>query len=66
MTSRRQGEGERVQRPSDDSLRRARTNLRSLVSDGPSQLPSLNLVADGIRLELEKHGQVAILYVSLD
>ena len=55
-----------VQRPSDDSLRRARTNLRSLVSDGPSQLPSLNLVADGIRLELEKHGQVAILYVSLD
>jgi len=49
-----------------DSLRRARTNLRSLVSDGPSQLPSLNLVADGIRLELEKHGQVAILYVSLD
>ena len=66
MTSRRQGEGESVQRPSDDSLRRARTNLRSLVSDGPSQLPSLNLVADGIRLELEKHGQVAILYVSLD
>ena len=55
-----------MQRPSDDSLRRARTNLRSLVSDGPSQLPSLNLVADGIRLELEKHGQVAILYVSLD
>jgi EAL domain-containing protein (putative c-di-GMP-specific phosphodiesterase class I) len=55
-----------VQRPSDDSLRRARTNLRSLVSDGPSRLPSLNLVADGIRLELEKHGQVAILYVSLD
>jgi EAL domain-containing protein (putative c-di-GMP-specific phosphodiesterase class I) len=55
-----------VQRPSDDSLRRARFNLRSLVSDGPSQLPSLNLVADGIRLELEKHGQVAILYVSLD
>jgi len=55
-----------VQRTSDDSLRRARTNLRSLVSDGPSQLPSLNLVADGIRLELEKHGQVAILYVSLD
>lgn len=55
-----------MQRASDDSLRRARTNLRSLVSDGPSRLPSLNIVADGIRLELEKHGQVAILYVSLD
>lgn len=55
-----------MQRPSDDSLRRARTNLRSLVSDGPSRLPSLNLVADGIRLELEKHGKVAILYISLD
>jgi EAL domain-containing protein (putative c-di-GMP-specific phosphodiesterase class I) len=55
-----------VQRPNDDSLRKARTNLRSLVSDGPSQLPSLNLVADSVRLELEKRGKVAILYISLD
>jgi EAL domain-containing protein (putative c-di-GMP-specific phosphodiesterase class I) len=55
-----------VQRPNDDSLRKARTNLRSLVSDGPSHLPSLNLVADSVRLELEKRGKVAILYISLD
>ena len=55
-----------MQRPSDDSLRKARTNLRSLVSDGPSHLPSLNLVADSVRLELEKRGKVAILYISLD
>jgi EAL domain-containing protein (putative c-di-GMP-specific phosphodiesterase class I) len=55
-----------MQRPSDDALRKARTNLRSLVSDGPSQLPSLNLVADSVRLELEKRGKVAILYISLD
>jgi EAL domain-containing protein (putative c-di-GMP-specific phosphodiesterase class I) len=55
-----------VQRPNDDSLRKARTNLRSLVSDGPSRLPSLNLVADSVRLELEKRGKVAILYISLD
>jgi EAL domain-containing protein (putative c-di-GMP-specific phosphodiesterase class I) len=55
-----------VQRPSDDALRKARTNLRSLVSDGPSHLPSLNLVADSVRLELEKRGKVAILYISLD
>lgn len=54
-----------MDRPSDDSLRRARTNLRSLVSDGSSRLPSLSLVADSIRLELERHGKVAILYVSL-
>ena len=52
--------------PSDDSLRKARTNLRSLVSDGPSRLPSLNLVADSVRLELERRGKVAILYISLD
>ncbi len=54
-----------MDRPSDDSLRRARTNLRSLVSDGSSRLPSLSLVADSIRLELERRGKVAILYVSL-
>jgi EAL domain-containing protein (putative c-di-GMP-specific phosphodiesterase class I) len=52
--------------PSDDSLRMARARLRSLVSDNPSRLPSLNLVADDIRLELEKRGKVALLYVSLD
>jgi len=54
-----------VDRPTEDSLRRARTNLRSLVSDGTSRLPSLSLVADTIRLELERRGKVAILYVSL-
>jgi EAL domain-containing protein (putative c-di-GMP-specific phosphodiesterase class I) len=54
-----------VERPTDEALRRAQTTLRGLVSDGPSQLPSLNLVADSIRLELEKSGQVALLYVSL-
>ena len=53
-------------RPDEDSLRKARRTLRSLVSDGPSDLPSLNLVADSIRLELERWGAVAILYVSLD
>lgn len=51
--------------PSDESLRKAQTTLRGLVSDGPSQLPSLNLVADSIRRELENSGQVAILYVRL-
>ena len=55
-----------MERPSDEALRKARTTLRSLVSDGPSRLPSLNLVADSIRLELEKSGQVALLYISLD
>ena len=55
-----------VQRPSDDSLRKARTSLRSLVSDGPSHFPSLNLVADAIRIQLEKRGRVAILYVHLE
>ncbi len=55
-----------MDRPSDDALRKARTTLRSLVSDGPSHLPSLNLVADSVRLELEKSGQVALLYISLD
>jgi EAL domain-containing protein (putative c-di-GMP-specific phosphodiesterase class I) len=55
----------RVERPTDEAMRKAQTTLRGLVSDGPSRLPSLNLVADSIRLELEKSGQVAILYVSL-
>ena len=52
-------------RPTDEALRKAQTTLRGLVSDGPTHLPSLNLVADSIRLELEKSGQVALLYVSL-
>jgi Amt family ammonium transporter len=55
----------RVDRPTDEALRKAQTTLRGLVSDGPTQLPSLNLVADSIRLELEKTGTVALLYVSL-
>jgi EAL domain-containing protein (putative c-di-GMP-specific phosphodiesterase class I) len=54
-----------VERPSDEALRKAQTTLRGLVSDGPSRLPSLNLVADSIRLELEKSGRVALLYISL-
>ncbi len=54
-----------MERPTDEALRKAQTTLRGLVSDGPTHLPSLNLVADSIRLELEKSGQVALLYVSL-
>jgi EAL domain-containing protein (putative c-di-GMP-specific phosphodiesterase class I) len=54
-----------VERPTDEALRKAQTTLRGLVSDGPTQLPSLNLVADSIRLELETSGQVALLYVNL-
>ncbi len=54
-----------MERPTDEALRKAQSTLRGLVSDGPSHLPSLNLVADSIRLELQKSGQVAILYVSL-
>ncbi len=52
--------------PSGDTLRRAQTTMRSLVSDGTSALPALNIVADAIRLELERRGSVAILYVKLD
>ena len=54
-----------MERPTDEALRKAQTTLRGLVSDGPTQLPSLNLVADSIRLELEKSGRVALLYVNL-
>ncbi|HTX68544.1 MAG TPA: EAL domain-containing protein [Thermoleophilia bacterium] len=54
-----------MERPTDEALRKAQTTLRGLVSDGPSHLPSLNEVADSIRLELEKSGQVAVLYVNL-
>ncbi len=55
-----------MEKLNDDALRRAQTNLRSLVSDGVSSLPSLSAVADAIRLELERRGEVAILYVALD
>ena len=55
-----------METPSDDTLRRAQTTMRSLVSDGASRLPALSLVADAIRLELERRGRVAILYVKLD
>lgn len=54
-----------MERPTESALRKAQVTLRGLVSDGPSHLPSLNLVADSIRLELEKSGQVALLYVNL-
>lgn len=54
-----------MDRPTDDALRKAQTTLRGLVSDGPTRLPSLNLVADSIRLELENTGTVALLYLSL-
>ncbi len=54
-----------MERPTEEALRKAQTTLRGLVSDGPTQLPSLNLVADAIRLELEKSGRVALLYVNL-
>lgn len=40
-------------------------SLRSLASDGPSRLPSLNLIADTVRLELERSGEVALLYIGL-
>lgn len=55
-----------MESPTDEAMRKAQTTLRGLVSDGPTRLPSLNLVADSIRLELEKRGSVALLYVSLD
>jgi EAL domain-containing protein (putative c-di-GMP-specific phosphodiesterase class I) len=55
-----------VDTPNDDTLRRAQTTMRSLVSDGASRLPALSVVADAIRLELERRGKVAILYVKLD
>ena len=55
-----------MQRPNDASLRKARLSLRGLVSDGPSHLPSLNEIADAIRLQLEKRHGVALLYVNLE
>ncbi len=55
-----------MHQPSDFSLRKARELLRSLVSNGPSRLPSLNQVSDAVRVELERRGRVAILYVRLE
>jgi EAL domain-containing protein (putative c-di-GMP-specific phosphodiesterase class I) len=49
----------------EEIARRAKANLKSLVSDDSSSLPSLGFIADAIRLELEASGQVAILYVKL-
>jgi EAL domain-containing protein (putative c-di-GMP-specific phosphodiesterase class I)/GGDEF domain-containing protein len=49
----------------EETLRRARVSLSSLVSEDATQLPSLNIIADAIRLELATHGRVAILYVKL-
>ena len=40
-------------------------HAQSIVSDDNSQLPSLSIIADAIRLELESPGQVAILYIAL-
>jgi EAL domain-containing protein (putative c-di-GMP-specific phosphodiesterase class I)/GGDEF domain-containing protein len=52
-------------RTTERFARQARATLRNLVSDDSLALPSLRLIADGIRLELEKRGEVAILYVGL-
>jgi len=52
-------------RTAERFARQARATLRNLVSDDSLALPSLRLIADGIRLELEKRGEVAILYVGL-
>jgi EAL domain-containing protein (putative c-di-GMP-specific phosphodiesterase class I) len=59
------GTDEREPQAAEDIARRAKANLKSLVSDDSSQLPSLGVIADAIRLELEASGQVAILYVKL-
>lgn len=55
-----------MQRPSEDSLRKAHATLRSIATDAPSHLPSLNLIADTLRQELERRGRVALLYVHLE
>jgi EAL domain-containing protein (putative c-di-GMP-specific phosphodiesterase class I) len=52
-------------RTTERIAQQARANLRNLVSDDTLALPSLRMIADGIRLELEKRGEVAILYVGL-
>jgi EAL domain-containing protein (putative c-di-GMP-specific phosphodiesterase class I) len=48
----------------EEVLRRARATLASLVTED-SALPSLNAIADAIRLEFDAHEKVAILYVKL-
>jgi EAL domain-containing protein (putative c-di-GMP-specific phosphodiesterase class I) len=60
-----QGVGDGERQAAEEIARRAKANLKSLVSDDSSQLPSLGVIADAIRLELEASGQVAILYVKL-
>lgn len=55
-----------MQRPSEDSLRRARATLRSIATDAPSHLPSLNLIADALQRQLDACGQVALLYIHLE
>jgi EAL domain-containing protein (putative c-di-GMP-specific phosphodiesterase class I)/GGDEF domain-containing protein len=59
------GAGDHERQAADEIARQAKANLKSLVSDDSSQLPSLGVIADAIRLELEASGQVAILYVKL-
>ena len=49
----------------EDMARQAKANLKSLVSDDSSSLPSLGAIADDIRLQLADSGEVAILYVRL-
>ncbi len=53
------------ERATERIAQRARANLRNLVSDDTLALPSLSAIADDIRIELEKRGSVAILYVGL-
>lgn len=60
-----QGRSDLDRQATDEIARRAKANLKSLVSDDSSSLPSLGVIADAIRLELEASGQVAILYVKL-
>jgi EAL domain-containing protein (putative c-di-GMP-specific phosphodiesterase class I) len=54
-----------AERATERVVQRARANLRNLISDDTLALPSLIAIADDIRLELEKRGTVAILYVGL-
>lgn len=53
------------ERATERIAQRARANLRNLISDDTLALPSLSAIADDIRIELEKRGSVAILYVGL-
>jgi EAL domain-containing protein (putative c-di-GMP-specific phosphodiesterase class I) len=74
MEARGEGPKKTTGGTTDDALReraveriaqQARANLRNLISDDALALPSLSAIADDIRLELEKRGTVAILYVGL-